>query len=204
MQTVAHNAPAVRRPMRAPKVVALVLLLLLAGLLWRHAGDLDGYRRYWLGQLPAASVRFNELSATTDEAALQKHLAGVPLRCISEPRERNTFGDRACSAGTSRLDDTPVLTLAAFFDQGRLVAIKADVPWWAHHTALRQLVAQFGAPEAIDPPAQARPVVQWRTRSGRVALEKTPGFDPLQPVTLQWRADAAPSAPNAIKPRAAP
>ena len=137
MQTVAHNAAAMHRASRALKIVALVLLLLLAGLLWRHAGDLDGYRRYWLDQLPAASPRFNELSAAMDEAAVQKHFAGVPLRCISESRERNTLGDRVCWADISRLDEIPAMQLAAFFDQGRLVYIKVDVPWWAHHAALR-------------------------------------------------------------------
>lgn len=188
MQTVANNKPALERPSRAPKVVALVLLLLLAGLLWRHAGDLGMYSGYLLERRPVAKLGINELSPLLDEAALQKHVAGVPLRCTGELR--------VCRADISRMDNVPAMQLAAFFDQGRLVNLQVDVPWWAHHAALRQLVTQFGAPEALYPATAARPQVQWRTRGGWVTLQKSPGFDPLQPVALQWRADVPkPPAP---------
>lgn len=183
------------RPSSARRLLSqclLVILLLAGGLLWRHSGDIDGYRRYFLDAQPVASPRFDDLSAAMDEAALQKHLTGVPLRCISEPRERNTLGDRVCWADIARVDAVPAMQFAAFFNQGHLVYVAIDLPWWAHHAALRQAMAQFGAPESIDQKPVDAPLVQWRTSQGRLKLNRNPGYDPLATSALQWRADPLP------------
>ncbi|APW36696.1 hypothetical protein RD110_05395 [Rhodoferax koreense] len=172
--------------------ILLILLLLAAGLAWRHRGDADAYRRHFLQAQPAASPRFDELSSAMDEAALQRHLAGVPLRCISETRERQTLGDRVCWADIARVDAVPAMQFAAYFNRGRLAYVAIDLPWWAHHAALRQAMAQLGAPEAIDAKTAAQPAVQWRTKGGRLRLNRDPGFDPLATSALQWRADAIP------------
>ncbi len=180
--------------------VLLGAALLGAGLLWHHRADIDAYRRYFVDERPVASPRFDALSASMDEAALQQHFAGLPLRCISEPRERNTLGDRVCWADISRIDAVPAMQLKAFFDQGRLAYMAIDLPWWAHHAALSQVVAQFGGPEGMNLPPAAERVVQWRTRSGRLKLERDPGYDPLRTIALQWRADAPAPFSTPAKP----
>ncbi|MDB5851292.1 MAG: hypothetical protein JWP29_5044 [Rhodoferax sp.] len=186
-------------------VVLVALAVLSAALAWRHRDDFAVYRAYWLSAQAPVEARFNALSATTTEAALQAHFNGLPLQCSDVPRVAGTYGDRICRAGLQRIDGVPALQLAAYFDTGRLVTVAIDLPWWAHHAALRQLVTQFGAPASIDLRPVEGSVVVWRTRSGAVDLNRDPGWDPLKPGLLQWHADAPDDlAPLTATPPATP
>jgi hypothetical protein len=182
-------------------VVLVALVALSAALAWRHRDDLALYRSHWQSTQPPFEARWDGLSAATTEAALKAHFSGLPLQCTEVPRVAGTFGDRICRAGLSRIDGVPALQLAAYFDTERLVTIAIDLPWWAHHAALRGLVAQFGAPASIDLRPVDGSVVVWRTRGGVVEMNRDPGLDPLKSGLLQWRADAPEEPPPQPTPQ---
>ncbi|MDB5893585.1 MAG: hypothetical protein JWQ88_1116 [Rhodoferax sp.] len=168
--------------------------LALAALLWRHQADLPAYRGVVFGGDPAITTRFETLSSAVDEAALQKTFAGLAWHCATEAQPGDSNAERVCRADIGRADGVAAMQLAASLREGRLAGLTMRVPWWAHHAALRQLVARFGAPAAIDPKTGADTAVLWRLPGGWLGLDRRPGFDPLATSRLQWRADPAPVA----------
>ena len=194
-------APGRRGPARGRSLPSVLLVLLAlaavsAALLWRHRAELGGYRAYLQGDRPAVEARFEALSAASTAAVLRRHFAGLALRCEDAVPAAGALGDRLCRAPLSRLDSVPALQLAAYLDHDRLVTIAVDLPWWAHHAALRRLVEQYGAPLALDLRPVEGTVVTWRTRGGAIELNRDPGWDPLKTGLLQWRADAPVAPPG--------
>jgi hypothetical protein len=177
-------------------LVLLALAVLSAALLWRHRTELSSYRAYLQDNRPTVEGRFEALSAASTEAALLRHFAGLALHCEATVPAAGALGDRLCRAPLGRLDGVPALQLAAYLDHDRLVTIAVDLPWWAHHAALRRLVEQYGAPLSMDLRPVEGSVVTWRTRGGAIELNRDPGWDPLKTGLLQWRADAPATTPG--------
>jgi hypothetical protein len=155
-------------------------------LLWLHRDELPLYGKHLTGSLPAVTLRPHQLASTMDEAALRRHFGSLTWTCASDPRNAAA---RNCVAAVSSADDVAALSLTARLMNGRLQSAELLLPWWAHHTMLRKLVATLGAPALIDrqPPAPAtRRQVGWSVDGGTVLLDRDPGWDPLRPNALTW------------------
>ena len=166
--------------------MAIALLAGFAALLWLNRDALPLYKAHLTGNLPAVTLRPNQLATTMDEAALRRHFGGLAWTCASDPRDAAA---RHCVAAASSADDVAALSLTARLANGRLQSAELLLPWWAHHTMLRKLVATLGAPALIDRQAPAPAVrrrVGWRVDGGMVLLDRDPGWDPLRPSALTW------------------
>lgn len=191
-----------RRAFRTVSLLTVLAVLAVATLLARHLNQVDGYRHYLLDERPAISLRLAQLSPAMDEAAVARHFAGLPLRCVDASPPLDPLVDRVCRVDISRADGIPAMRLAIDFNQGHLVAASVDLPWWSHRTALRQLLARCGPPESMEVDQAAKRVVQWRSGSGPVQLDREPGWDPLVSLALRWRADAQATLPEQTAPAA--
>jgi len=149
------------------------------------------YLKYWGAQSPRIHMPYESLSGDMDEKALRAAVPGVVLNCIAEDKARNGLGDRVCYSSLHAADDAPALTVAFFFDSGRLAHSVVQVPWWTHHAAARSLVARLGMPEAIqDRPVRGSRLVQWRVAGGLVEFNRDPGWDPLGWSAVYWKAES--------------
>lgn len=148
------------------------------------------YLKYWGAQSPSTSVPYATFSADMDENAVRAAMPALSLTCIAEDKARNGLGDRVCYSSLQRADDAPALTLAFFFDHGRLAHAVLQVPWWGHHATVRSLVGRLGMPEAIqDEPVRGSRLVQWRVRGGLVEMNRDPGWNPLGWSAVYWKAE---------------
>jgi hypothetical protein len=166
--------------------MAIALLVGFAALLWLHRDALPLYGAHLTGNLPAVTLRPNQLANNMDEAALRRHFGSLSWTCTSEPRNAAA---RNCVAAVSSTDDVAALSLTARLANGRLQSAELLLPWWAHHTMLRKLVATLGAPAHVDrqaPVPAVRRQVGWRVDGGMVLLDRDPGWDPLRPSALTW------------------
>ena len=185
---------AVAAPLRLAVPAAIALLVGLAALLWLHRDELPLYSAHLTGKLPAVTLRPHQLASTMDEAALRRHFGSLSWTCASDPRNAAA---RNCVAAVSSADDVAALSLTARLTNGRLQSAELLLPWWAHHTMLRKLVATLGAPALIDRQAPAPAVrrhVGWRVEGGTVLLDRDPGWDPLRASALIWVPVAASGA----------
>ncbi|MES2999173.1 MAG: hypothetical protein V4787_00655 [Pseudomonadota bacterium] len=173
---------------RSWNIAVALLVAVFAALVFTHAGVSHVYLKYFGAKSPRIAVDYAGLSNDMDEKAALAHFAPLALRCMDEPKEINRLGDRVCHAALDAADEVPALTLALFFDSGKLAHATIHVPWWAHHRLAKTLVEKLGAPEALNlAPVAGNRLIQWRVKGGVVVFNRDPGWDPLDWSAVYWQ-----------------
>ncbi len=181
--------------------LGLALLLGLLAEVWLHSGmadhtepadDIGLVAQHLTSGQSAIAMRYAQLSAQMDEAALKVHFDGLALVCApakSKPTQVE------CLATPDQVDEVSALQLRLLLVDGHLSEATVLVPWWRHHTALRALLRDLGAAQSLSPEHDLQPQIIWRVPGGEVRLNRAPGFDPLHASRILWRAaDSVPSA----------
>ncbi|MFZ4287874.1 hypothetical protein [Variovorax sp. HJSM1_2] len=181
--------------------LGLALLLGLWAEVWQHSGMVNPTepaddvalvaRHFTHGEKPVA-MRYAQLSAQMDEAALKAHFDGLPLGCAPAQHQPS---QTECLATPDQVDGVSALQLRLLLADGHLSEATVLLPWWRHHTALRALLRDLGAAHALSPENEPQPQIIWRVPGGEVRLNRAPGFDPLHASRIVWRAaEIAPAA----------
>lgn len=166
------------------KHVLLIALLAGAGLAAYNYDRLHVYQTYFREKSPEIRMRYELLSPDMDEAAVQRHFPGVPLRCEGEPSK---LGERVCHAWVEMADGVPALGVALFFEQGRLRRSLIQVPWWRHLLQKQRLETDYGPPERQS----GQPVLMaWRMPHGLLVFnrDRVSSWNPLAWSVLMWHA----------------
>jgi hypothetical protein len=182
--------------------LGLALLLGVVAEVWVHSGataepdaadDISLYTQHVTQGQGAVSMRYAQLSAQMDEAALQAHFVGLGLVC--QPAQAQS-AKQECLAAPEQVDGVSALQLRLVLVDGGLTQATVLVPWWSHHAALRVLLRDLGAAQALSPEDDPHPSIAWRVPGGEVRLNRAPGFDPLRASSIVWRATARPAVPT--------
>ncbi|WP_092739874.1 hypothetical protein [Paracidovorax valerianellae] len=174
---------------KALKVALLIFLVLLALMVFSNRDRMDVYGRHFRESSPAVTLRLAELSSTMDEAALKRHFADVPLRCVAEASGPGGLGDRVCYATIGEADGHAALTLANFFREGHLVRTMVHVPWWVHGIWIDRFNAAYGTPrQAGKVSVWGGPVLRWNMSNGYVDFNRDRSFNPLEWNVVLWTA----------------
>lgn len=173
---------------RAPLAAGLALAA-LAALLWAGRAELPEHLARWFaGGRAGIAVDYARLSAELDAAALARLVGGVALPC------RDAAAGSVCEAALSEANGLPAAHLRATWQQARLRTVEVDVPWWAHHDAVRMLTARLGPPVRADaalPGSGQAPGILWALPHGALRIDRAPGWNPWAWSTLRWAASAA-------------
>lgn len=142
---------------------------------------------------PAAPgpLNLSALDGGMDPAALARTLGRLPLHCQPQP------AGQACTAPVAAGDALPAGELRALWRDGQLVQVRIELPWWAHHAAVRALLAQLGAPDRFDDraPSPAQPaLLAWQSPQGTAGIGRAPGWNPARPTVLSWQPAEKPGA----------
>ncbi|MFT3719206.1 hypothetical protein [Pseudorhodoferax sp.] len=165
------------------RLLALAALLAAA---WAERGTLADAWPWWFGgAAPTLARPLATLSPALDPAALAARLGAPPLRCQDTDAGRQCEGTVPAAPG-----GRAAATLQARWVQGRLAEAAFHLPWAGWQPAARALVAQLGAPTALD--IQPPGAIVWLPPGGAVRLPQAPGWSPWQPVTVRWNARPAP------------
>ena len=185
--------------------LGLALLLGLVAEVWVHSGtagepdavdNISLYTQHLNQAQGAVAMRYAQLSGQMDEAALKAHFAGLAMLCRpvqAQPTQQE------CLATPQQVDGVSALQLRLVLTDGRLTKATVLVPWWRHNPALRVLLRDLGAAQALSPQDDAHPSIIWRVPGGEVRLNRAPGFDPLYASRIVWRA-VVPVAAPALNP----
>jgi hypothetical protein len=182
-------------------LVVFLILCLVFVTIWLNVDRLHVYQKYWTQTSQPISMRLTGLNSQMTEEALRQHFAPVMLTCINQPKAQNSMGDRVCYAAIDRADNLPALTLAGFFDQGRLRFVLMHTPWWAHQRWLNQIVHSHGVANRAGQTPNSHmsnafgqsPVLRWQLPKGHIEFNRDRGFDPLAWSTLLWTASRSPA-----------
>ena len=173
-----------------PLYKRLMLLLIVIGPFFWLVFTTDGQRRVdlvllslWRGGA-TMDVAFAKLREDARESDLRGSFPDVPLSC--EDRT-NPFGNRICTAPIASFNGAPASYAVAYFDAGRLTALKLAYRRPYHDYVGQQLLLELGQPVSDDagvwrwsagdglvllpvqPPAREEPTVLWLSR--RQALQ---------------------------------
>lgn len=171
------------------KQFGVVAVVLLAIYVFLSQDRLAVYGRYIRNTSPEISTNFSALKPSMDETAVRQHFDGVPLTCDGQSPGSNSLGERVCYAAIDKADGHAALTLAAFFNKGKLVRAFIQVPWWAHNSWLQSLMAQWGQPQQAGIVSKfGGPVLRWRMPNGYVECNRDRGFNPLSWSVVIWTA----------------
>lgn len=185
--------------------LGLALLLGLVAEVWLHSGmadptdpadDVAFVAQHFTHGQAAVTMRYAQLSAQMDEAALKAHFDGLALVCAPAQNQPTQV---ECLATPDQVDGVSALQLRFGLVDGHLTEAAVLVPWWRHHTALRALLRDLGAAQSLSPENDPPPQIIWCVPGGEVQLNRVPGFDPLHASRIVWRAvEIAP--PAAVNP----
>lgn len=165
----------------------LVLLLGVIGLVLVLSHDrLHVYRGFLNETSPQITMRYEQLSVDMDEAAVRRHFAGVTLDCFGQPKAANGLGDRVCYAPIDGVDGNAALTLALFFNKGRLSVAVVHVPWWRHLGMKRRLLARYGEPGSGGVTDKGDPVLRWKLPNGDLDFARDRDINPLNWSGVVW------------------
>lgn len=164
-----------------------VLLVGATGLVLALSHDrLHVYQRVLRETSPQITMRYEQLSVDMDEATVRRHFAGVALQCLGQPKEVNGLGDRVCYAPIDAVDGNAALTLALFFNRGRLSVAVVHVPWWRHVGMKKRLVARYGEPGSGGVTEKGVPILRWKLPSGDLDFGRDRDFNPLNWSGVVW------------------
>ena len=168
-------------------LVVLVLAAALAAYLWSQSANLREYRLYFTEDRKPAQLSLLELNESWTEASLRQRFAGHPVVCV--PYRGELPAQRACAVYVSSLNDVSTLFVSFFFAQGSLRHVSVNVPWWAHKTARRSLIASFGPPIASPfLPYSGVRLHGWSLVNGSaVFLNRDLPLNPLSWNGIHWR-----------------
>lgn len=170
-------------------IVVVLCVAVVLGALNFHR--IPTYRAWLNEKSPEVSMRYAQLSGQMDEAALRKHFEGVALQCYNEPDQAGRVAERICWTGLDKADGGAALTMAAFFNKGRLASVVLHVPWWVHGTWRDRLVAQYGkANRAGFVSALGGPVLRWTLPNGTLEYNRDRSLNPLEWSAVFWSAGA--------------
>lgn len=164
------------------QVACIAVLVSLALLVFLNRHRMDVYGTYIRETSPVVTIRLAELSRDMDEAAVQKHFEGVQLRCVAQTPDADTLGERVCYAPIDKADGNAALTLAMFFNQGKLVRAMVQVPWWVHGVWLKRFNAELGPPQRLGGE------LRWRMPNGQVEFDRSRSWNPLEWNAILWTA----------------
>ena len=170
--------------------VFIVLVIGVAALLVFFSRDrIHVYGTYLREKSPHINTQLSFLTADMNEAMIQKHFEGLPLRCYGQRPGEDALGDRVCHASIDRADGDAALTLAVFFRKGRLAHLLVQMPWWVHASWVQRLTAQFGAPYVAGSASRmGEPVLRWTLQHGYVDTNRNRSFNPLNWNAILWSA----------------
>jgi hypothetical protein len=215
MKPTLHSHRSLLSRLGAWGYLGLALVLGLLAEVWLHSGmadmgdvgqsidpadDIGVVAQHFTQGQGAIAMRYAQLTAQMDEAALKSHFDGLALVCAPVNAQPTRV---ECLATPHQLDGVSALQLRLALVDGRLSEAAVLVPWWHHHTALRALLRDLGAAHSLSPENVPHPQIIWRVPGGEVLLNRVPGFDPLHASRILWRAaERGPaSASNAVTER---
>lgn len=159
---------------------------------------LPTYRAYLSEKSPEVSMRYAQLSGQMDEVALRKHFEGIALNCYNELDQPGRVAEKICYTSIAKADGDAALTMAAFFNKGRLVSTVVHVPWWVHGTWRDRLVAQYGkANRAGIVSPMGGPVLRWTLPNGTLEYNRDRSLNPLEWSAVFWKAGDGGTKPAA-------
>lgn len=165
------------------RLVALVLFLVVIAI---NFDRLHVYQAYLLEKSPEISMRYEQLSADMDEAAVRRHFSDVPLRCMGNEQDVATLGDKVCYASVDKVDGNAALTLAVFFKQGRISLATVHVPLWQHVGMKMRLRARYGLARSGGVTAQGGRILRWELPNGYIDYTRDRTLNPLQWSAVVW------------------
>lgn len=158
----------------------------VALLLALNAGVLHVYQEYFTEKLPAVRVPWKALSASMGEAEVRALFPDTNVRCIAQATD---MGDRVCYMSVERVDGYAALTVAFFFQKGRLNLATVHVPWWAHGRAAGAMARDFG-PHGRDWPGPMQ-LRRWDLQQGKLQMNETRSINPLSWSAIVWTPQGA-------------
>ena len=165
----------------------LVFVLGAGGLVMALSHDrLHVYQSALRETSPQITMRYEQLSVDMDEAAARRHFAGVNLDCFGQPKEANGLGDRVCYAPIDAVDGNAALTLALFFNKGRLSVAVVHVPWWRHVGMRKRLLARYGEPGSGGVTDKDTPILRWKLPNGDLDFVRDRDLNPLNWSGVVW------------------
>lgn len=166
------------------KLAAAAVLMISALTLAFNWQTLHIYRKYFTQPQPDAIVPWQKLSAEMDEAAALASMPGLPWRCV---RDETRMGQRTCYTSARRINGHAAMTVAMFFNNGRLRVVTVHVPWWAHREATLALVRDHGKSMGRGRAAGSdESLLGWRMAGGDLAINRQRSLNPLQWSALVW------------------
>lgn len=168
------------------KCILVIVLLMAATLAAANYERLHVYQRYFLETSPSVTMRYEQLSGSMDEAAVRRHFEGTSLNCAPEG---GGLGDRVCYAHVDEVDGMPALSMALFFNKGRLGHALIQTPWWHHLRQKQRLLAKWGQPHAHQQ-SEDVPLLAWNLPNGQVVYnsERVSNLNPMAWGILMWTA----------------
>jgi hypothetical protein len=173
------------------KVLGLTIIVLILLMVVFNQDQMDVYGTYLRQKSPEITTRLAQLSGEMDEAMVQQHFTGVPLRCMAQGPGNDSLGDRVCYASIDKADGDVALILAVFFRKERLVHLIVQMPWWVSDTWVRRFNAQFGMPQHAGRVSRwGGPVLRWPMPNGYVETNSDRSFNPLELNVVIWTGKA--------------
>lgn len=169
-----------------------MLIAVAALLVFSRYDRLHVYGIYLREKSPEISTRLGALSTAMDESAIRRHFDGVPLTCIAQGPGGGDLGERVCYASIDKADGDAALTLAAFFNKGKLARVIVQTPWWVNKSWHRRFNAQFGAAQTAGRIDRlfGGPVLRWSMPNGIVETNRDRSFNPLDWNVIVWTGQA--------------
>lgn len=169
------------------KIAVALLLLVVAALFLAFPQHLREYRLYFTQSRPSTVLSYEEMSQDWSEEEVKARLSNATFRCYdNSPGEY--LDQRSCFADVSSHNGVSALSLAFYFDGGKLNHMSVQVPWWKHRSLVALMHAAYGEPtgKQSDPVAGVR-LVGWQLRSGNAMfLNRDQPLNPLSWSMVLW------------------
>ena len=175
------------------RLLVLLLPVLFAFWLWNtRYPPVREYKLYLTEERKPAQLRWDELSATDDEAAIRQRFQAFPMRCV--PNETEVAGIlRMCTLDLKSLNGVPTMTVNFLFGKSGLQRIATNIPWWAHADGLASLESAFGSPTTTQDRAHSGVRLHgWKLATGAtVFYNRDSERPPLGTNSIQWLGEDA-------------
>ncbi len=164
----------------------LALTVIIGPITWLMLTE-DGRRRSDLMVLgftdkPLVQMRLAPLSPAFTEEQVREFLPELQWQCGNQ---RSSFGERGCTAEIGAFNDVPAETLAMYYQENALQAMKVNYRA-AYHASLTEILGRI-----LDKPANDEGVLRWVTDHGLVLLPQALSGDPETASLLWLSADRA-------------
>ena len=173
--------------LRVGKLLAAVVLTLVALLFLVFPQHLREYRLYFTEKRPSTVLSFEEMSQDWSEDDVKAKLRHVAFRCYdNKPGEY--MDDRTCYVDVSSHNGIPSLSLSFYFARNKLNHMAVQVPWWHQFSLSRLMKSAYGKPTGsqLFPVAGVR-LTGWQLRSGSaVFMNRDLPLNPLSWSMVLW------------------